>query len=90
MDIRIEQIDADPPVWKVFLGTYFIVCSNEDEAVACLEAARLYVASHPGMHCFLPHPPVVSPPMGRRPSLRDALPPPEPVAQPDALHDEAR
>lgn len=62
MDIRIEQIDGDPPVWKVFLGTFFIVCNSEEEAVACLETARQYVSSHPGVHCFLPSPPAISPP----------------------------
>jgi len=67
MDIRIEQIDGDPPVWKVFLGTFFIVCSSEEEAVACLETARQYVSSHPGVQCFLPHPPAISPPADARP-----------------------
>lgn len=62
MDIRIEQIDGDPPVWKVFLGTFFIVRNSEEEAVACLETARQYVASHPGVQCFLPHPPAIAPP----------------------------
>lgn len=62
MDIRIEQIDGDPPVWKVFLGTFFIVCASEEEAVTCLETARHYVSSHPGVQCFLPHPPAITPP----------------------------
>lgn len=75
MDIRIEQIDGDPPVWKVFLGTFFIVCNSEEEAVACLETARQYVSSHPGVQCFLPHPPAISPPAdGRLFPRREHLP----------------
>ncbi|WP_374438225.1 hypothetical protein [Pseudomonas panipatensis] len=56
MDIRIEKFDGDPPTWKVFLGTFFIVCHSEEEAVTCREAARHYAAVNPGIDCRLPQP----------------------------------
>ncbi|WP_275629721.1 hypothetical protein [Pseudomonas sp. 273] len=63
MDIRIEQTDGDPPTWKVFLGTFFIVCTSEDEACVCAEAAHRYASANPAIHCDLPSPPAAVTPL---------------------------
>ncbi|MDF3933358.1 hypothetical protein [Pseudomonas citronellolis] len=57
MDIRIERADTEPPTWKVFLGTFFIVCASEDEAAACAGEARRHAQANPAIHCNLPSPP---------------------------------
>ena len=32
MDIRIVAIESQPPIWRVYLNTFFIVCHSAAEA----------------------------------------------------------
>lgn len=56
MDIRIECMAGDPPVWKVFLGEFFWSCESREEAEAWATKAMVYGVKGSGPTCQLPAP----------------------------------
>ena len=56
MDIQIEYVAGDPPIWKVFLGTFFWSCTSRDEAEAWAANAAAFVAENKGPSYQLPAP----------------------------------
>lgn len=68
MDIRIECMAEDPPVWKVFLGTFFWSCNSEQEATQWADAAAQYMREQSSQKYRLPAPL----PAGARPGQVEA------------------
>lgn len=59
MDIRIECMAGDPPVWKVFLGEFFWSCDSREEAETWAAKAEAYIAFYSRYRLPTPLPPAM-------------------------------